>query len=72
MRKKKLIAFILVMLAVFSILSISKVIKNYADKPVKMVYYLRDGESKREVAARFNVRLEDIKVDGRYLMFEVK
>lgn len=72
MRKKKLIALILVMLAFFSIISISKLIKNYASKPIKMVYYLRDNESKMQVAERFGIKVEDIKSDGRYLMFEVK
>jgi hypothetical protein len=73
MRKKKLMSYILAALAVFSIISISNKIRDYAEsKPVKMIYFLKDNESSREVAARFNVKAEDIKVDGRYLMFEVR
>jgi hypothetical protein len=67
--KSFLIAGILVLL---SIVSITAAVKHYANKPIKMVYYLRDGENRKEVAERFNVKVEDIKIDGRYLMFEVK
>jgi hypothetical protein len=72
MRKKKLMSIILAAFAFFSILSISKTIKYYANKPIKMIYYLRDNENKLRVAARFGIKAEDIKSDGRYLMFEVR
>lgn len=73
MRKKKLIALILAMLAFFSIISITAKVRNYTEnKPFKMIYMLQDGESCKEVAERFGVKIEDIKIDGRYAMFEVK
>jgi hypothetical protein len=37
-----------------------------------MIYYLRDGETRKEVAQKFNVKVEDMKIEGRYLMFEVR
>lgn len=64
---------ILVMLSVFSIFIICNKIRDYADKkPFKMIYYLRDGETRKEVAQKFNVKVEDMKIEGRYLMFEVR
>lgn len=68
MRKKKLLAVTLVML--LSIISISSLFRIYADKPIKMIYKLKDGESSREVAERFKVT--EFKVDDEYMMFEVK
>lgn len=68
MRKKKLLAVTLVML--LSIISISSLFRIYADKPIKMVYKLKPGESCREVAQRFKVT--EFKVDDEYMMFEVK
>lgn len=73
MRKKKLIALILAMLAVFSIISITSKVRNYAEnKSFKMIYLLQEGESCESVARRFGVKVEDLKIDGRYVMFEVK
>lgn len=73
MRKKKLRVLILAMIAIFSIISITAKVRNYAEnKPFKMIYMLQDGESCKEVAERFGVKIEDIEIDGRYVMFEVR
>lgn len=70
MRKKKLLVLVLAMLTVFSIISISKVFRIYADKPIKMVYKLKTGESTMEVAQRF--KITEFGVEDEYMMFEVK
>lgn len=58
----------------FLIASIAKTYTVYADKDksFKMIYKLQDGESCMDVARRFGVKVEDMKLDGRYVMLEVK
>jgi hypothetical protein len=70
MKKHKIIILALILL--FSIISISMIVKNYSSKPIKMIYYLKDGETRQEVATRFGVKVEDMKLQDRYLSFEVK
>jgi uncharacterized protein YxeA len=62
----------LILILLFCIISITKIFSYYADKPTKMVYYLKENESSREVAEKFHVKAENIKADGRYLMFYVR
>lgn len=55
------------------ILSICSIAKFYAkDKNFKMIYKLQENESVAQVAEKFDVDVKDIKLDGNYLMFEIK
>ncbi|MCM8710511.1 hypothetical protein M2651_05660 [Clostridium sp. SYSU_GA19001] len=73
MLNKKNFKFLFI--SILIITSLIGIVTNfYAEysKPIKMIYYLKDGESRKEVAERFGIKLEDIETDGNYLIFEVK
>ncbi|MCM0648674.1 hypothetical protein NBE98_09835 [Clostridium swellfunianum] len=74
MNKKRIYGVRLAALAILLfILSICSLAKFYTkDKPLKMIYKLRENEGTVEVAKRFNVDPKTIKYDGGYLIFEVK
>lgn len=69
---KKFIILIMAISLLFA--SIAKIYTVYTHKEesFKMVYMLQEGESCESVAERFGVKVEDLKLEGRYVYFEVK
>lgn len=71
--QKKVYAMGLAALIILLLLtSICSLVDHYSKQPLKMIYKLKENESVVEVAQRFKVNPQDIKIDDNYLIFEVK
>jgi hypothetical protein len=73
MNNKKALAMTLILVLMFLFLIMCRLMSFYASKSsFDMIYKLKPGERLTEAAERFKVNAADIKVDGDYLVFEIK